>query len=158
MQLSNSFSLSQLVFSETAIRKGISNDPSPEQIENLTELAMALERVVQLLGFPIVIHSAFRSAKLNAAIGGSPRSAHMDGYAADFTCREFGSPLEVCKAIAGSDITFDQVIAEGIDSPWGGWAHISIAPALRNETLTARFEDGRATYTAGLGEKLSRIA
>jgi len=142
--LSQNFSLSQLVFSETAVRKGIANDPTPEQIVNLTELAMALERVVQLLGFPITIHSAFRSAKLNAAIGGSPRSAHMDGYACDFTCGQFGSPLEVCKAIAGSDIPFDQVIAEGT------WVHFSISPALRKETLTAHFDSGKVTYSTGL--------
>jgi len=144
MQLSNSFTLEALCFSETAVRKGIANDPTPEQIANLTELAMALERVVQLLGFPITIHSAFRSAKLNAAIGGSPRSAHMDGYAADLVCPEFGSPLEVCKAIAGSDIPYDQCIYEG------AWCHFSVAPALRKETLTAHFDAGKVTYSTGL--------
>jgi hypothetical protein len=142
--LSQNFSLSQLTFSETGVRRGIDNTPNAEQIANLTELAMALERVVQLLGFPIVIHSAFRSAKLNAAIGGSPHSAHMDGYAADFTAEQFGSPLEVCKAIAGSDIPFDQCIAEGT------WCHLSVAPAARKELLTAHFGNGKVTYTQGL--------
>ena len=144
MNLSASFSLASLTFSETAIRKGISNDPTPEQIANLTELALALEQVVILLGYPITIHSAFRSPKLNAAIGGSAHSAHMDGFAADFTCGQFGSPLEVCKAIAGSDIPFDQVITEGT------WCHFSVAPALRKETLTAHFDAGKVTYTTGL--------
>jgi len=144
MNLSSSFTLEALTFSDTAIRKGIPNVPNDEQIANLTELAMALERIVLLLGFPISIHSAFRSAKLNSAIGGSTHSAHMDGYACDFTAHEFGSPLEVCKAIAGSDIPFDQVIAEG------KWCHYSCAPSLRKELLTAHFENGKVTYSAGL--------
>jgi len=144
MNLSSSFTLEAFTFSETAIRRGISNVPTPEQIANLTELAMALERVVQLLGFPIVIHSAFRSPKLNAAIGGSAHSAHMDGYACDFTCGEFGSPLEVCKAIAGSDIPFDQCIFEQ------AWTHLSVAPALRKELLTAHFNRGTVSYSTGL--------
>jgi hypothetical protein len=144
MNLSNSYSLAELTFSETAVRRSIANDPNPEQIINLTELAMALERVQVLLGFPLHISSAFRSPKLNAAVGGSASSAHMDGYAADFTCREFGSPLEVCKAIASSGIPFDQCIQEGT------WVHFSVAPAMRHETLTAHFAGGKATYTPGL--------
>ena len=142
--LSPSFSLSALTFSDTAIRKGIANEPTDEQIANLTELAMALERVVLLLGFPISIHSAFRSPKLNAAIGGSSHSAHMDGYAADFTSPGFGSPLEICKAISGSEIPWDQVIQEGT------WVHFSVAPALRKELLTAHFDSGKVTYSVGL--------
>jgi Peptidase M15 len=147
--LSQNFSLSSLTFSETGVRRGIDNTPNAEQIVNLTELAMALERVQLLLGFPITVHSAFRSAKLNAAIGGSPRSAHMDGYACDFTCGQFGSPLEVCKAIAGSDIPFDQCIYEGAGNS-GGWCHFSIAPALRKETLTAHFDGGKVSYSTGI--------
>ena len=142
--LSDNFSLSSLTFSETAVRRGLTNDPNDEQIANLTELAQTLERVVFLLGYPLHIHSAFRSAKLNAAIGGSAHSAHMDGYAADFTCEQFGPAIEVCKAIAGSDISFDQCIYEGT------WCHISVAPALRKELLTAHFDGGKVTYSTGL--------
>ena len=142
MNLSNSFTLASLTFSETAVRKGISNDPTPEQIANLTELALALEQVVILLGYPITIHSAFRSAKLNAAIGGSAHSAHMDGYAADFTCGAFGSPLEVCKAIAGSDIPWDQIIFE-----YESWCHYSCDPRMRKMVLSKHIGE---PYTTGL--------
>ena len=131
MNLSNSFTLEQLTFSETAVRKGLPNVPSPEQVINLTELAMALERVQLLLGFPLSIHSGFRSPKVNSAVGGSPTSAHLDGYAADFTCVQFGSPLEVCKAIAGSDIPYDQVIQE-----YKAWCHLSVDPRMRKMLLT----------------------
>ena len=145
MNLSNSFTLEALTFSETAVRRDLDNTPNDEQIANLTELAQALERVVLLLNFPVHISSAYRSPKVNAAVGGSPTSAHMEGYAADFTCSEFGSPLEVCKAIAQSDIGFDQCIVEG-----GSWCHLSVDPRMRRETLTARFAGGKATYAPGL--------
>src|SRR5260221_13954770 len=110
MQLSEHFTLEQLTASETAIRKGIANDPSPEQIANLTELARALEGVRAVLG-PFHVNSAFRSPKVNAALGGSVNSAHLEGYAADIVCPGLG-PLEVCQAIPSSGIPFDQLIQE----------------------------------------------
>jgi hypothetical protein len=144
MNLSNSFTLEQLIFSETAVRKGIDNTPNDEQIANLTELAQVLERVQSLLGHPLHISSAFRSPKVNSLVGGSPTSAHMEGYAADFVCPSFGTPLEVCKAIVSSDLAFDQIIQEGT------WCHLSIDPRMRHETLTASFAGGKASYTNGI--------
>src|SRR5258706_6829153 len=144
MNLSNSFTLAQLTASETAIRKGIANDPTPEHIANLVDLAATLEEVRRLVG-PIHINSAFRSVRLNAAIGGSPTSAHLDGYAADIVAPGFGTPREVCQAIAGSGIPFDQLLCEGSKEghPGTGWTHISVAPAIRNEILTARIDNGK---------------
>ena len=130
MQLSDHFSLAELTFSETGVRRGLDNTPNAEQVANLTELAQALERVQSLLG-PIVIHSAFRSPKVNAAVGGSATSAHMEGYACDFTCPGFGSPLEVCKAVVGSGIPFDQIIYE-----YKSWCHFGLGQKMRGETLT----------------------
>jgi hypothetical protein len=141
MNLSNSFSLEQFTFSETAIRKGLDNTPNDEQIANLTELAQALERVQQLLG-PLHITSAFRSPKVNSAVGGSTTSAHMEGYAADITCPSFGTPLEVCKAIAASEIPFDQIIFE-----YGVWCHFSIDPRMRKMVLS---KHSGQPYTEGL--------
>jgi hypothetical protein len=146
MNLSNSFTLEQLTFSERGARLGLSNVPSADQIVNLTELAQALERVQLLLGFPLHISSAFRSPKVNAAVGGSSSSAHMEGYAADFTCEAFGSPLEVCKAIAASDLSWDQIIHE-----FGFWCHLSVDPRMRKETLTA-IRTTEVIYVSGLQE------
>ena len=140
MNLSNSFTLEQFTFSDTAKRRGLDNTPSADQIVNLTDLAQALERVQQLLG-PLVIHSAFRSPKVNAAVGGSPTSAHMEGYAADFTCPAYGTPLQVCQAITASDIPWDQIIYE-----YESWCHLSIDPRTRKMVLTKRsgepYEEG----------------
>jgi len=133
MNLSNSFTLEALTFSETAIRKGLDNVPNPEQVANLTELAQSLERVQSLLGHPISITSAFRSPKVNSAVGGSPTSAHMEGYAADLTCEAYGNPLQVCQAIASSDILYDQIIYE-----YESWCHMSVSPQMRKMVLSKR--------------------
>ncbi len=68
----------------------------------------------------------------------------MSGFAADFVCPSFGSPLEIVKAIAVSNINFDQCIQEGT------WVHISFDPAMRREVLTANFHQGEAYYTEGV--------
>ncbi len=45
----------------------------------------ALQKLRNMLGKPILITSAYRSAKHNAAVGGAPNSYHMKGMA--FDCR-----------------------------------------------------------------------
>jgi zinc D-Ala-D-Ala carboxypeptidase len=132
MKLTTNFDLAEFTLSETAARRGIDNDPPSDIMVNLLELATALETIRARLGSPIVISSGYRSPDLNAAIGGSPNSAHMRGWAADLTCPGFGSPLEVCRAIAQMPrFRFDQIIHE-----FGGWCHLSVDPRFRMQTLT----------------------
>jgi zinc D-Ala-D-Ala carboxypeptidase len=150
MQLTNNFSLEEFSFSETATRKGIDNTPHEDIMDNLTLTAMGMERVRTRLGsYPIHINSAYRSPKLNAAIGGSKTSKHMVGLAVDFTCPSAGSPMDICKILQRSkeEIGFDQLIHEGT------WVHISFPewpgePKL--EVLTAVFAGGGVTYIKGL--------
>lgn len=144
MMLSPHFSLDELTRSSTAVRLGIDNTPSDEIVSHLDALAAGLEEVRQLLGFPMLIDSGYRCAALNAAVRGSAHSAHMYGYAADFTCPGFGTPLEIVRAIQASDIEFDQCIQEGT------WVHISFDPRMRREVLTAHFEGGKVSYTEGV--------
>lgn len=142
MRLSPNFTLDELTASQTAARKKIDNTPPPEVVTRLQDTARRMEQVRALLGArPIHVSSGYRSPRLNRAIGGAANSHHTLGYAVDFTCRGFGSPLEVCRAIAASDIAFDQMIEE-----CGQWVHLSFAPPLRRQVLT--FRNGR--YTPGL--------
>lgn len=146
MNLSPHFTLSEATFSSTAARMKISNVPSYYEIENMKIAAVGMESVRSLLGDkPIHIDSWFRSGILNGVIGGSKQSAHKDGYAIDFICPAYGSPLEIAQTIDKSGIRFDQLIQEG------NWVHISFAPAMRQATLTAHFNpEGNTTYTKGL--------
>ncbi len=145
MQLSEHFNLNEFTISQTATRKGIDNTPSAPVIERLRMLAATLERVRGLLGnSPIRISSGYRSQELNRAIGSSDNSAHVLGYAVDFTCPIFGTPKEVANEIAASAIKFDQIIYEGT------WIHLSVDPRNRREVLTATFKNGKAYYSKGI--------
>ena len=141
MQLSEHFTLEELTFSQTATRKGINNEPSEAVKANLAVLAKGLERVRAILLCPLHISSGYRSVELNRAIGGTAKSAHIDGYAADFTAPAFGSPEAIVRQLKRTGIQCDQCIMEQ------NWVHISFAPAMRNQFLTATFNNGVATYS-----------
>lgn len=130
MRLSEHFDLTEMTFSETAVRHGISNAPPPAVVARLRLVAEQLEQLRVLLGAPIVITSGYRAPAVNALVGGSPSSAHVQGWAADVRS-PFGTPLEVCRAIAASDVAFDQLIHE-----YGSWTHLSFDPRGRRQALT----------------------
>lgn len=145
-RLTKNFNLSEFVVSQTAARKGLKNEPGAADLANIRNfLAPGLQKVRDLVGSPIVITSAYRSPMVNAAIGGSRTSQHMVGLAADFTAPQFGTPLDICRAIVKSGIDFDQLIMEG-----GQWVHVSFNAKPRKSVLTAHFEHGGVRYTQGL--------
>lgn len=138
-QLSPHFSLDELTVTEV---RRFGNAPPPRVVERLERLALRLEAVRSLLGDrPLRINSAYRSAAVNRAVGGALHSAHIQGWAADVTCRAFGPPLAICRRLAASPLEFDQLIEEGT------WVHISFDPRMRREVLTKREGGG---YVAGL--------
>jgi zinc D-Ala-D-Ala carboxypeptidase len=132
-RLSPHFMLSEFVRSQTADRQGIDNTPTPEIIERLRNNASNLEATRDLLQAPMHISSGYRCRALNRAIGSKDTSAHVDGRATDFEAPQFGTPLEVCRAIEASDIQFDQLIWE---HTWThiGWAREGETP--RRQVLT----------------------
>lgn len=145
MQLSKNFKLNEFTASQTATRKGIDNTPAAPIIERLRMLANTLEQVRTLLGDnSIRISSGYRCLALNRVIGSGDSSAHVQGYAVDFTCPNFGTPKEVANKIAQSDIKYDQIIYEGT------WVHLSVDPRNRRDVLTAHFKGGKASYTKGI--------
>jgi len=143
--LSKNFSQDELTASQTATRHGINNTPNETAVENLRMLAALLEQVRELLGNnSIRISSGFRSLALNRHIGSNDFSAHIRGYAADFICPAFGTPIQVAQKIAESNLKFDQLIYEQ------SWIHISCDPKNRRQLMTARFKGGKAFYTTGI--------
>lgn len=133
MQLSEHFSLNELTHSDLAVRKGISNDPTPDVISNLTRLAELLEQVRKYLNKPISINSGYRCPELNQAVGGQKASQHLLGCAADIRVSGM-TPDEIVKAIIQTNIQFDQMIRE-----FDSWVHISVTNSAedtpRNQIL-----------------------
>ncbi len=121
MNLTPHFTLDELTASETAERNGWDNSPNDAELENLKRLADFLEQVkVVLNGKPIMINSAFRSKKVNDAVGSRDTSQHRIGCAADIRVPGM-TPDQVVKAVIASGIGYDQVIRE-----FDRWTHISI--------------------------------
>lgn len=145
MQLTTHFSMDELTASSIALRLCINNQPIPNVQANMLVLAEGLEAVRNLLGGqPMHIDSAYRCEALNRAVGGAKDSAHEQGFAADFICPTVGKPIDIVRLIAQSRIDFDQLIQEGT------WVHISFAPTLRRQVLTAIFGPGGTTYREGV--------
>lgn len=142
-QLSEHFTLAEMVRSSTAERLRIDNTPSNEIIEHLYLCANRLEAVRRLLGNkPIRITSGYRSPRVNRAVGGSTTSSHCFGYAIDFQHPDL-SPYKVCQLIVDNGVRFDQLIHE-----FGSWIHISFDPLLRQQPLT--IASARQGYLSGI--------
>jgi len=91
MRLSKNLTLQEVTKSATAIKKGISNEPTIEHLENLKALAENIFQPMRdYFGVPIAVSSGYRSAELNRLIGGSSTSQHCKGEAIDIDCDIYG--------------------------------------------------------------------
>lgn len=165
MQLSEHFTLEEGMDSPNALRLGIDNTPDDATVERMQVAAAGMEQVRETLGFPIHVNSWFRSEEWEKVLTHKDyvrwcsahgyevndqswalyfsRKGHPKGYAIDFVCPQFGTPLNIVHAIASCSIKFDQLIQEGT------WVHISFDPQMRGQVMTATFTDGVPNYTTG---------
>ncbi len=150
MKLSNNFSLKELTASQTAERKGISNNPSEDHMNNLKELCdNVLQKIRDHYNKVVSVSSGYRSPELCVSIGSSVNSQHAKGQAADFEI--FGlSNADLCKWIS-ENLEFDQLILEyhNIGEPNSGWIHCSYRAdgENRKQILRAyRDEAGKTKY------------
>jgi zinc D-Ala-D-Ala carboxypeptidase len=86
MNLSRNFTLQELIKSDTAVRKGINNNPNAGQIEKLKDLCENILQPVRDHFGRVKVTSGFRSEDLCLAIGSSRNSQHAKAEAADFEC------------------------------------------------------------------------
>ena len=120
MNLSPNFTLEELTHSEVAQRQGLDNTPDEKIKANLVRLARFLEGVRTTLGRPVMINSAYRSPKVNEAVGSKPTSQHCIGCAADIKVPGL-TPDNIIKELLKTNIEYDQLIRE-----FDSWVHISI--------------------------------
>lgn len=149
MSISKHISYKEGVYSRTAMRLGIENKPSKEQMNNMRLIAEEVfEPLRNWVGGPIKINSFFRSPKLNTAIGGSTRSQHCHGQAIDID-DTFGraTNAEMYDFIK-KHLDFDQMIWEFGNSDNPDWVHISYVSKdkNRNRCLQAYKENGKTKY------------
>lgn len=128
------FTISELIKSDTAIKKKIWNGASREIEDNLNALVTAvLDPLRKMYGKPIRISSGYRNEAVNKAVGGVKNSQHLKGEAADI---DTGSRMEnqrLARLLANSGLPFDQLIDENGYS----WVHVSFTKhgACRRQIL-----------------------
>lgn len=114
------FKISELIYSETAVKNNINNMPDINSLDNLLNLIYyCLQPARELLNAPMTITSGFRNPLVNRLVGGVNSSQHLYGQAADFIIKGM-TPNQIISIIKTSKIEFDQLINE-----YDKWVHIS---------------------------------
>lgn len=149
VQLSPHFTLSELVRSQTAVRKALSNAPTPAHVAALRRLCLQCLEPVRAQFGALRVNSGLRLPAVNGSLAGSARrSAHELGWAADFVPADQGVSLKrAVDWVVASPLAFDQVIYEGT------WVHLArFAPDGKRERKQAlmMFPDkaGKSKYAA----------
>ena len=153
MKLSRNFSLRELTKSATAERSGIDNTPKDlEHLVNMTHLANHILQPCREKFGVITVNSGYRSPDLNKAVGGSDKSQHCHGQAADFESYSISNP-DLAKCIV-DNLDFDQLILEFYNGkdPNSGWIHCSYnLMDNRKRVMTAlKPPGGKVEYKEGL--------
>lgn len=151
VQLSDNFTLAELIKSDVAARKGIDNTPSdPAIVVALRALATnILQPVRDHFGIAFSPNSGYRCPALNALVGSAPTSQHILGQAADFELPGIANHV-LAQWIQGN-LSFDQLILEFYVSgqPASGWVHCSYVSVEKNRRQTLTTPDGK-TFSTGL--------
>ena len=147
--ISKHISYKEGVHSNTAIRRGIDNTPTDDQLYFMEIVAEEVfEPLREWVGGPIKINSFYRCPELNTAIGGSATSQHCKGQAIDID-DTFGKATnaEMYNFIK-EHLDFDQMIWEFGDDDNPAWVHVSyVSPEKnRNRCLKAYKENGKTKY------------
>ena len=153
MELTRNFTLSELIKSDTAIRRGINNNHNTGQIENLKLLSENILQPGRDHFGRVKVTSGFRSPELCVAIGSSVNSQHAKAEAADFECPGIDN-AELADWIH-RELPYDQLILEFYTpgEPNSGWIHCSwIADKPRASYLWAYKSEGKTKYKPVLGK------
>lgn len=149
MRLSKNLTLSEMIKSNTARRRGIDNTPTEEHVENMKSLAENIFQPIRdHFGVPIYISSGYRSEALNNAIGGSKTSQHSKGQAIDLDRDGHPQPdnSDLFNFVK-NNLDFDQMIWEFGTDENPDWVHISYNPykKQRNQILIAYKDSNNRT-------------
>ena len=158
MNLTRNFSLQELIKSDTAIRKGIDNNPNADQIEKLKKLCENVLQPVRDHFGRVKVTSGFRSPDLCVAIGSSVNSQHAKAEAADFEVIGVDN-AEVADWVY-TNCRPDQLILEFYTpgEPQSGWIHASwVEFNPRVQYLRAYREDKKVQYKPIIGKAVDLV-
>ena len=142
--ISKHFTVKDVCYSDTALKRNLNNIPSLPVINNAKLLAgNILEAIVTFYSKNLNVHCIYRGPEVNKAVGGVSNSQHCFGQACDFTIDGIDTKKIFNDIISGriknsngkplKDI-LDQCIFENN----GAWIHISFDKAKsRKQFMTA---------------------
>ena len=147
--ISKHISYKEGVYSITAKRLGLKNEPTDDHLLNMTTIAeKVFEPLRERVAGPIKINSFYRGPELNKAIGGSSKSQHCNGQAIDID-DTYGkaSNAEMFQWIK-ANLDYDQMIWEFGTASDPDWVHVSYVSKEenRNRCLKAYRKDGKTKY------------
>lgn len=133
MDLTENFTLKELIYSSTAQRLQISNYPDAQEMENLKKLCKEiLQPIRNKLKLPITVTSGYRNSLLNKVLGGAKNSQHISGEAADILCADnYKLWSLINQMIKSGEIVVGQLINEKNLS----WIHISLPTGKHNNQI-----------------------
>lgn len=149
MQLSKNLSIAEMIRSESAKRKGISNMPTEEHLANMKKLATnVFQPIREYFNVPIHISSGYRSLELNKAIKGSKTSQHCTGEAIDIDMDGTKVTNKQVFDYIKNNIVFDQMIWEFGTDLNPDWVHVSYESTgkQRKQILKAIKKNGKTSY------------
>jgi len=149
MGISKHISHKEAVYSRTATRRDIINEPNSQQINNMRIIAEEVFEPLRMwVGGPIKINSFFRSPELNKAIGGSGKSQHCHGQAIDLDDTYGRATNAEMYEFIKEHLDFDQIIWEFGNDNNPDWVHVSYVSEKknRNRCLKAYKEKGKTKY------------
>jgi|TARA_R100001460_G_scaffold689_1_gene3126 hypothetical protein len=153
MNLSQNFTLQELIKSDTAIRLGIDNNPNSDQIEKLKALCENVLQPVRDHFGRVKVTSGFRTIELCRAIGSSEKSQHAKAEAVDFECVGVDN-AEVADWVHMNCET-DQLLLEFYTpgEPNSGWIHASYIPYQpRRQFMHVYKSEGKTKYKPIIGK------
>lgn len=169
-EVSKYVSYGEVIHSNTAISKGLDNNPTDDQLKLISEAAKnVFDKLREHAGAPIKINSVFRGPELNKAIGGSKTSQHCVGL--DASQRSYGAAFDIddyywVKGInkmnntemgdwIRENLDFDQLIYEFPINGYPKWIHFSYRNDGKNrkQVLIATKVNGKTKYLAYAGNE-----
>ena len=149
MRLSKNFTLEELTHSNTALRRGIDNTPSKENIFKLRLLATEFLQVLRDRLGPLRVTSGYRSPELCVVLGSKITSQHTKAEAIDLQYVKRGQMdnLMIYQALIDSALEFDQCILEFGDSTETSdpmrpaWVHLSLKIKDNRRQILVAYKD-----------------
>jgi uncharacterized protein YcbK (DUF882 family) len=122
IKLSKNFTLSEFLYSSTALRKNISNDLPREYLPRIQYLVDTIIQPIRDKFGPIKINSGYRSVELCLAIGSNSHSNHAYGFAADIEPYNRNISLYEVLEFIHNELDYKELIGEYFPT---GWVHVA---------------------------------